>query len=388
MSSTTNTARNANLADLAAILGAQQSRKLDIVAPAGAIRSEGGVLYVTGAEQEITLDGVTTVDGAYRPTVVCDEGIAEKLGVPVAYLKKLRTERPDIYDANVNGWLSGGTWDGGVAGNDQRSFMVRAFRPDDQGGEGVARAFLSDRYRTVDNLDVLTAALEGVKAAGVAINVDGCDLTDRRMYVRISAPEVQALAPTLLANYRSPFTGDQGAANPTVFAGFELSNSETGGGAFTIVPRLVVQVCKNGMKMTRDAIREVHIGGQLDAGVIRWSEDTQRKNLELVTARTADAVATFLDVDYMTKVIARLEEDSAKPLSTPAETVKVIGQQLRFSQERTAGILDHFIKGGDATAGGVLHAVTSFAQTIPDADDAAELEGLAMRAFDLAVAAR
>jgi hypothetical protein len=393
----TSTARNASLADLAAILTSQQARKVDVVAPASTIRSDGGVLRVAGTEVELTADGVTTSDGFYRPTAICDEGIALKLDVPTAYLKRLREQAPDLYDANVNGWLHGFTTPEGVTpcendprfrAGDERSFMLRCFRPDDDGSEGVARAFLSDRYRTVDNLDVLTAALEGVKQAGVAINVAGCDLTDRRMYVRITAPEVTALAPTLLANYRSPFSGNRGADNPTVFAGFELSNSETGGGAFTIVPRLVVEVCSNGLKMTRDALREVHVGGKLDEGVIRWSEDTERRSLELVTAKTADAVATFLDTDYMVRVIERLESDSAKPITNAADTVKVIGQQLRFSEQRIAGILDHFIQGGDATAGGVLHAVTSFAQTVDDADDAADLESAAMRAFDLAVAAR
>lgn len=393
----TSTTRNASLADLATILQSQQARKLDVVAPASAIRSRDGVLVIEGTEVELTADGVTSSDGSYRPTVVCDEGLADKLSIPVAYIKRLREQRPDLYDANVNGWLQGeAQFDSRTGevrrlaevGPDARSFLVRCFRPDDEGSEGVARAFLSDRYRTVDNLDVLTAALEGVKEAGVQIEVAGCDLTDRRMYVRILAPEVQALAPTLLAGYRSPFSGAEGADNPTVFAGFELSNSETGGGAFTIVPRLVVQVCNNGMKMTKDAVREVHVGGQLDAGVIRWSEDTHRRNLELVTAKTKDAVATFLDVEYMTAAIARLEEASSKPVANAAETVKNIGSQLRFTEERINGVLDHFIKGGQLTAGGVLHAVTSFAQTVEDADDAAELEGMALRAFDLAVAAR
>ncbi|MEU7912281.1 hypothetical protein [Microbispora bryophytorum] len=32
-----------------------------------------------------------------------------------------------------------------------------------------------------------------------------------------------------------------------MFAGFVISNSETGCGAFTITPRLLVQVCRNGM---------------------------------------------------------------------------------------------------------------------------------------------
>ena len=73
----------------------------------------------------------------------------------------------------------------------------------------------------------------------------------------------------------SAFTGARGADNPLVFAGFVLTNSETGHGSFAIAPRLIAQVCSNGYTITRDAMREVHLGGQLGEGVItasrRWS---------------------------------------------------------------------------------------------------------------------
>ena len=51
-----------------------------------------------------------------------------------------------------------------------------------------------------------------------------------------------------------------------------------------------------------------------------------------------------------------------------------------------AGKLSHFICGGDVTAGGVMHAVTSVAQTLPDADAAHEMESAALRALDIAAA--
>ena len=51
-----------------------------------------------------------------------------------------------------------------------------------------------------------------------------------------------------------------------------------------------------------------------------------------------------------------------------------------------AGKLTHFIRGGDVTAGGVMHAVTSVAQTLPDADTAHDMESLALRALDIAAA--
>ena len=56
------------------------------------------------------------------------------------------------------------------------------------------------------------------------------------MYVRVVCEQVRALAPALLAGYRSPFTGAAGADNPVVFAGFVITNSETGCGAFTPDP--------------------------------------------------------------------------------------------------------------------------------------------------------
>ena len=366
------TTRHATLADLAALLRDQQTRKLDVVAPAAALRSAGARLVIDGTGAQLSADGVTTTAGTYTPTGVCDDGLAEKLGIPAAYLRRLRTEHPSLYDANVNGWL----------GRTGKSYLVRCLRGDS--GGGVARAFLSSNFRMIDNLDVLLAALDGLRQAGVPAGIDGCDLTPRRMYVRVISPAVRALAPGLLAGYRSPFTGQSGADNPVVFAGWVLSNSETGCGAFTITPRLVVQVCGNGMTITRDALRAVHLGGRLDDGVIRWSGDTQQRNLDLITAQARDAVTTFLDTSYVEKKIAEMSQAAGQPVDDPQATVEIVCQRLRFTDEQQKTILAHFIRGGDLTAGGVMHAVTSTAQTLTDADTAHEMEAQALPALELA----
>jgi hypothetical protein len=370
----TNT-RNATMGDLVTMLKDQQARKVDLVTPAATITSEHAMLSVAGSEPVLSDDGVTMMDGQYRPTVVADEGIAQALKIPSAYLKRLRVERPDLYDANVNGWLQGPA--GGDA--DPRSFMLRTFKP--AGGEpGIARALLSDRYAIMDNLDVLTAALDGVSQAGVKVDIEGADLTDRRMVVRISAPEVQALAPELLGGYRSPFTGETGADNPTVFAGFVLANSEVGNGAWSITPRMIVQVCRNGMTVTRDAMRAVHLGARQEEGVIRWSEDTQRKELAVVTARTADAVRTFLDVDYMRRAIDAMNEAAGRPV-TKVEQVTDVTKALKFTEEHQDGILGLFIQGGQMNRGGIMQAITAYAQTVEDGDTAYDLEAAAVRAL-------
>ena len=382
------TARNATLADLAGILKDQQARKVDIVAPATAICSEGGRWVVDGAEPVITPEGVTDSAGTYRPTKVADEGMAGRLGIPTGYLRRMRDERADLYDANVNGLLHGaegmmlgGEEHGGID-PDSRSFLVRGFRVDGQAG--IARALLSDRYRIVDHLDVLTAALDGVRQAGADVEIEACDLTDRKMMVRIASPEIRELAPDILGNYRSPFTGETGIDNPVISAGFVLSNSETGGGAFTLTPRLRVEVCKNGMTITKDALRSVHLGGKMDDGVIRWSDETQQKNLDLVTAQARDAVSTFLDVEYVRAKIQQIREAAGRPVEEPAKAVQHIATTLRIGADAADPILDHFIRGGDTTAGGMMQAVTSYAQTLDDADAAAEVEAAAFDALALA----
>ena len=115
------------------------------------------------------------------------------------------SERPDLWDANVNGWLHGNDLAGYPP--DGRKFLVRLFQADGD-GLGVARAVLSDSYKVIDNLDALMATLDGIHQAGAEVEFDGLDLTERRLYARVVAPQVRAWAPVLLAGYRSPFGGE------------------------------------------------------------------------------------------------------------------------------------------------------------------------------------
>lgn len=372
------TTRNAGLEQMAQLLREHRAHAVDVVVPAPQLRAEGSDLVIQGAQPRLTEDGVITVDGHYSPTGVADEGIAAKLGIPVGYLRRMRETAPTLYAQNINGWLA-------HPENARRSFLVRGIQSETG---GIIRAVLSDRYQIVDNLSVLMATLEGVYAAGVDVQIDGCDLTERRMYMRLRSESVRTLAPELLGNYRSPFTGAAGADNPVVFAGFEVSNSEVGCGAFTITPRMVIEVCTNGLTVTKDALRAVHLGGQLDDGPILWSDDTQTKSLALVQSKARDAVRTFLDPDYMRGVLRGIEQTAATPIDDPARTIKTISKPLAWTEEQQSTILRHFIKGADATAGGVLHAVTSTAQTVANADTAHDLESHAIRAMELAAATR
>lgn len=422
-------ARNTDLASLAAMLKEQEIHKIDVARPATAFTARGGKIFLDGVEPVKVADeimdenGITPAEyfdpnGAYDPTDIAVEHLAEKLGVPVRYLRKLAAERPDLFDANVNGWLQG-TVDMTPAIDglplrevdpDPRNFLFRAFRPAD-GGPGVMRGLMSDRYSIIDHTDLLTAALKGVRKAGLNAQITGCDLTERRMRVRVVIPEASVWAGELFKNYRTPFQeggpvvriGDgngwtiesarvaarregQGYApgtEPIVFAGFEISNSELGDGAASVRPLALANICGNSLRITAEAERKTHVGSRLEEGVVRWSAETREVELAAMVSRCADAAATFSSTAYWEAKIAELEVKAGRPVAKPAETVKVIGKKLGWSEGDQEEILSHFTLGGQLSAAGVMNSVTSYAQTIADSDRAADLEASAIRVLDL-----
>jgi hypothetical protein len=109
--------------------------------------------------------------------------------------------------------------------------------------------------------------------------------------------------------------------------------------------------------------------------------------LGLITAKTTDAVRAFLAPEYAERAIRQIERAAGRPVADPAETVRTVSQRLRFTDDQQAAILNHFILGGALTAGGVMHAVTSVAQTLTDPGAAWEMESSALRALELAATA-
>ena len=113
------TVRNAAFADLLAMLNAQQTRKIDMVVPAGKVKFTNGMLAVEGQELILEDDGFTDPNGLYWPTQQFDDQVAERLDIAPGYLRRLRHGRTDkrektiapprldLWDANANGLLAG-----------------------------------------------------------------------------------------------------------------------------------------------------------------------------------------------------------------------------------------------------------------------------------------
>lgn len=373
----TDTLRRTDFETLLATLDEQQERKVDVVVPATNLCFGDGNLRVlrSDLEPELTADGVKSPVQVYSPTDVFDEGVAERIGMPRAFLRKLReTGRTDIIDGTLNALIHGKR---DVHEPMGKSLMVRALKDADGGEVGSARALLSNAYKIVDHVETLRAALTGMKAAGLgAENVTSADLTARRMYVTIEVPEIRVQAESLLKDYVSPFTGNRGAENPVIHAGFVLGNSETGHGTFFLYPRIVAEVCTNGMTIKKDvgALTQRHLGAKLDDGLITYSDATRRANRELIMSMAHDTVKTFLTEDYLASVVRKLEERAGAPVTRPEAAIKEVTQKLEIPALYD-DVLAHFIKGADLTRGGIMHAVTAAAQSSEiDADKAFMME--------------
>lgn len=370
--------RQTTLAELVTELKDQNLQKKDFVVPANLLSMENGQLVVNNYSSNESLTklltevGISSVDSGkliLNCLPILHQNLSDKCDIPRKYYNRIQgLSDHTLIDTNVTHWLKS------MKGN----IFLRTFI-DKNENSGYARAILSDRYNVIDNFDVLLATLEAVKDSGLNLKIEdnGCDLSESKMYVRFVAPEIEINAPDLLKNYKSP-RGNNGVGDG-IITGFVVTNSEIGQGSFNISPRAVVLKCQNGMVFRNDAFGKVHLGSKMEQySQIDWSEETKRKNYELIQAQVKDAVKTFTSEDFLAKKISELNEYAEIELKHPIETVKNVSKLLNITEEKEKSILDFFMRGGDFSPMGVSQALTFFAHETKDADEAHDLETTAI----------
>ena len=167
-----------------------------------------------------------------------------------------------------------------------------------------------------------------------------------------------------------------------MFAGFVVTNSETGCGAGHRHPA----DHRPGLRQ-RDVdhpVRDpaVHLGERMDEG-IQWSSDTLDRQLELVTAKARDAVTAFLDPGDVARLVREMEQHAGHRVADAPRAIEVIGPGCgtpRRSRRRSS------ITSSPASADGgrMMHAVTSAAQVEDDGDASWDLETSALDALRVA----
>ena len=283
---------------------------------------------------------------SYYVSDIAHRQLADYLNIPFKYYERMLNEQPQLLDMNVNCWLMS---------NPQKR-MLRTL-------DGKLRAFLSDRYRRLDNLELVDHILP------VIAQMKGCevisqDITETHLYLKV-------INKTLKAEIS---TGD------VVQAGFVISNSEIGLGALKIEPLVYRLVCKNGLISKDYSHKKYHTGRQIentDNAYELYSDATLAADDKAYFMKVQDIVSTAVDEAKFMLTVDKLR--TAKELYTgdnPVQTVEILGDKYVLNKNERASILRHFIMGNDYTHYGLVNAVTRASQDIKDYNRATELERL------------
>lgn len=341
-----------SLVELATEIEAQKARKIDFVAPTSQI----SVIAETNSEAKPTGGMILNAGsaGMFRMRDLALSQTADRLGIPLKYMRRMQVERPELLAHNINDWFH----------NKSERRLVRTI-------DGQARAFLSDRYQRIDNADVAQAVLP-VFADFPGLQIRSTEITEQRLYIKASLP-------SLTREIKSARVGD------LVEAGVMIANSEVGLGAVSITPFAFFLVCTNGM--VRDGgKRWAHVGGRIKGEDMAYLSDE--------TVRASDRVDLMMIKDQLRGVLSETAFDgwlekiqvttTRQITGRVTGAIQMLGQQLALNEGEQDNILQHLIAGGDLSQYGLMNAVTRTAEDATDYDRATELEAMGQRVVDLA----
>jgi len=326
------------LQELAVELDRQNSAKRDFVVNSAAMRMEDGAELFSLTRPP---DGGMREAEPFNMTELFHRQVGSALNIPAKYYDLMRTEYPELLAQNVNGWL----------GKNGARHTVRTL-------DGTARAFLSDRYRRIDNYEIAQAVLPVIAEMPDA-RVESCEVTDNKMYLK-------AVNPRLTAEVTK---GD------VVQAGIVVSNSEVGLGSVTVMPLVYRLVCLNGMVVNDLGKRRYHIGRENEESWELFSDETLQADDAAFMLKLADVVRTAVDAAKFAVIVDRLREAAGAKITAPvADVVELAAKQYGFTKNENDGVLQHLITGGDLSLYGLSNAVTRAASDSDSYDRATAME--------------
>ena len=272
--------------------------------------------------------------------------IASRLQIPLKYYQKMRLEYPSLLDENINSWFS--------KKGERR--MLRTL-------DTNIRAFLSDRYRRLDNLELAEAVLPIIKEMKGA-EIVSADITDTHMYIKVINKKLKA----------------EVDVNDVLQAGIVISNSEVGLGSLKVEPLIYRLVCKNGLIVKDYAQKRYHVGKQVESEESAYEiyrDETLEADDKAFFMKVQDTVRCAVDeAKFMLSVDKLRQTKQESTGGDPIKTVEILADKYVLNQNERGGILRHFIMAGDNSRFGLINAITRSSQDIEDYNRATELERL------------
>ena len=320
-----------DLMDVLIELDNQNKLKRDFIAPAGKLRLlDDGETFEMGGKE------------SFSTTPLFHRQLGSALGIPAKYYDLMKEEKPELLANNVNTWLSGRP----------NNYMVRAL------GD-TARAFLSERYRRRDNMEIANAVLP--LFAGGGSRVESCEVTEHRMYIKI-------------VNQRLEMEVSKG---DVVQAGVVISNSEVGLGAVSVQPLVYRLACTN--VICDMGQRKNHVGrqNQLMEDYSMYSDETLEAEDKAFLMKLKDVALAAIEENRFSMVVDRLRATTDMKITGDIQkVVELSSNSFGLNGDEQSSVLRYLIEGGDLSLYGLSNAVTRTSQDIESYDRATELEGI------------
>jgi len=271
--------------------------------------------------------------------------IAEAIKIPVKYYNRMRAEDPQLLVNNVNHWFQ----------NNPMKRMVRTLGSD-------ARAFLSDRYRRLDNEDLIEAILPTL-GDFPGIRIESCEVTPTRFYIKAVTEKLKG----------------EVAKGDIVYGGVVLSNSEVGWGSLRIEPLIFRLVCTNGMIVPDYGIKRFHIGRvqETDELFTKLTNEAIEADDKAFWLKSRDILHAALSEEVFGKIVNEMKTAKEDEIQiNPVDAVTRLSKRRGFSLEEQNNVLANLLKHEESTKFGLSNAVTRTAQDIPSYTRATEFEYL------------
>jgi hypothetical protein len=339
---------------MAAELDRQRSTRKDYIAPQSEIHTE--VL-----DGEVVLDGLN--GDAYRIKDHAHGQLATFLQIPQKYYDRMLAEDPDLLTKNVNAWMA-------KNGGERR--MVRTL-------DGQVRAFLSPKYRPLDNFELAEVLLP--KLVDLGVQVMSAELTETRMYIKAILPSLSDDLPvgaiwgsghTQIAEYGANRAG-------RLVSAIVVSNSEVGAGSLRVEPSVFTTWCTNLAIMAQAALRKYHVGRSLDSAddMSIYRDETRAADDKAFFLKVRDVAGAAFDPAIFQAGIEQIRLAAARKIDPTADLVAVVDRTIKtlaLPERSSTGILSMLAQGGDLSQWGIASAITAKANDSDDYELATALE--------------
>ena len=307
------------LSDLLAKVQDQAARAADYLAP-------------TNDLQKITSD-----DGTPQIVIEANHGdstkifnindtafgqIATHAGIDTRTARRLQENYPQEFDT-----LTNAIWQKEPTRRMVRTHANVQFEPSFV--NGTVRAFVSDKFKTFDNVNLLQTTLPQLMESDAQFQVVQANLSEKRMYLRLKS---------LLQTGTGANVGDH-MAN-----GIGFGNSEVGAGSVTVYQMFWTLACLNGMQ-TENKTRSSHITSARDGddwGLL--SDDAKNADNHALELKLRDLVGVYSSREAFDEVLDKMKAAAADVIdgeyTDVTDVVNNLGKVMQLTKKENSDVLN------------------------------------------------